>query len=29
MGEYFMKETNPAAAFEAFVTSIKKENDAV
>ena len=29
MGEYFMKQTNPAAAFEAFVTSIKKENDAV
>ena len=29
MGEYFMKQTNPAAAFEAFVTSIKTENDAV
>jgi indole-3-glycerol phosphate synthase len=29
MGEYFMKQTNPAAAFEAFVTSLKKENDAV
>ena len=29
MGEYFMKQANPAAAFEVFVTSIKKENDAV
>ena len=29
MGEYFMKQANPAAAFEAFVTSIKTENDAV
>jgi len=29
MGEYFMKQANPAAAFEAFVTSIKSENDAV
>jgi indole-3-glycerol phosphate synthase len=29
MGEYFMKQANPAAAFEAFVTSIKIENDAV
>jgi hypothetical protein len=24
-----MKQANPAAAFEAFVTSIKTENDAV
>jgi indole-3-glycerol phosphate synthase len=29
MGEYFMKQDNPAVAFEAFVTSIKTENDAV
>ena len=29
MGEYFMKQANPAAAFEAFVTSIKSEEDAV
>jgi len=29
MGEYFMKEANPAAAFEAFVTSIKTDQDAV
>jgi indole-3-glycerol phosphate synthase len=29
MGEYFMKQANPAAAFETFVTSIKTENDAV
>jgi len=29
MGEYFMKQANPAEAFEAFVTSIKTENDAV
>jgi indole-3-glycerol phosphate synthase len=29
MGEYFMKEANPAAAFELFVTSIKTDQDAV
>jgi indole-3-glycerol phosphate synthase len=29
MGEYFMKQANPAAAFEAFVTSIKTDNNAV
>jgi indole-3-glycerol phosphate synthase len=29
MGEYFMKQSNPAAAFELFVTSIQSENDAV
>jgi indole-3-glycerol phosphate synthase len=29
MGEYFMKQTNPAAAFELFVRSIKSEEDAV
>ena len=28
MGEYFMKQANPAAAFEAFVRSIKTNNDA-
>ena len=29
MGEYFMKQANPAAAFELFVTSIKTNNNAV
>jgi indole-3-glycerol phosphate synthase len=29
MGEYFMKQANPAAAFELFVTSIQSDNDAV
>jgi indole-3-glycerol phosphate synthase len=29
MGEYFMKQDNPAAAFELFVTSIKSDKDAV
>jgi indole-3-glycerol phosphate synthase len=29
MGEYFMKEANPAAAFELFVKSIKTNQDAV
>jgi indole-3-glycerol phosphate synthase len=29
MGEYFMKEANPAAAFELFVKSIKTDQDAV
>jgi indole-3-glycerol phosphate synthase len=29
MGEYFMKQANPAAAFELFVTSIKSDKDAV
>ena len=29
MGEYFMKQTNPASAFEAFVRSIKTDNNAV
>ena len=29
MGEYFMKEANPATSFEAFVTSIKTEHDAI
>jgi indole-3-glycerol phosphate synthase len=29
MGEYFMKQANPAAAFEAFVRSIKTNNNAV
>lgn len=29
MGEYFMKQADPAAAFEAFVTTIKTESDAV
>ena len=29
MGEYFMKEANPAAAFEAFVKSINTDNNAV
>ena len=28
MGEYFMKQADPAAAFEAFVTSIKTDNNA-
>ncbi len=28
MGEYFMKESNPALAFETFVTSIKIDNNA-
>jgi indole-3-glycerol phosphate synthase len=28
MGEYFMKQANPAAAFEAFVKSIKTDNNA-
>ena len=28
MGEYFMKQANPAAAFEAFVRSIKTDNNA-
>jgi indole-3-glycerol phosphate synthase len=28
MGEYFMKESNPALAFETFVTSIKTDNNA-
>jgi indole-3-glycerol phosphate synthase len=29
MGEYFMQQDNPAAAFELFVTSIKSDKDAV
>jgi indole-3-glycerol phosphate synthase len=29
MGEYFMKQANPATAFELFVTSIKSDKDAV
>lgn len=29
MGEFFMKQTDPAAAFELFVKSIKSEKDAV
>ena len=29
MGEFFMKQTNPASAFEAFVRSIKTDNNAV
>jgi indole-3-glycerol phosphate synthase len=29
MGEYFMKQDNPATAFELFVTSIKSDKDAV
>jgi len=29
MGEYFMKQANPANAFEAFANAIKMENDAV
>jgi indole-3-glycerol phosphate synthase len=29
MGEYFMKQAHPAAAFEAFVKSIKTDNNAV
>lgn len=29
MGEYFMKQANPAAAFEAFVKSIKTDNNAI
>ena len=29
MGEYFMKQANPAAAFELFVSSIKSDKDAV
>jgi indole-3-glycerol phosphate synthase len=29
MGEYFMKEKDPAAAFETFVTTIKSSNNAV
>ncbi len=29
MGEYFMKQANPAAAFELFVTSIQSDKDAV
>ena len=29
MGEYFMKQDNPAAAFELFVTSIKTDKDAI
>jgi indole-3-glycerol phosphate synthase len=29
MGEYFMKQANPAEAFELFVTSIKSDKDAV
>jgi indole-3-glycerol phosphate synthase len=29
MGEYFMKQANPAAAFELFVTSIQSDNYAV
>jgi indole-3-glycerol phosphate synthase len=29
MGEYFMKQANPAAAFEAFVRSIKTDKDAI
>jgi indole-3-glycerol phosphate synthase len=29
MGEYFMKQANPAAAFEAFFKSIKTDNNAV
>jgi outer membrane protein assembly factor BamA len=29
MGEYFMKQSNPAAAFEAFVKSIKTDNNAI
>ena len=28
MGEYFMKQANPAAAFETFVRSIKTDNNA-
>ena len=29
MGEFFMKQTNPASAFETFVRSIKTDNNAV
>jgi indole-3-glycerol phosphate synthase len=29
MGEYFMKQANPAAAFELFVKSIKTDNNAI
>jgi indole-3-glycerol phosphate synthase len=29
MGEYFMKQANPAAAFETFVRSIKTDNNAI
>ena len=29
MGEYFMKQANPAKAFEAFATAVKTEKDAV
>jgi len=29
MGEYFMKQAHPAAAFEAFVKSIKTDNNAI